>query len=144
MFDFFFGGKDKLELIRELLEQRMRALGFDDIDSKLKVKQLGNMQLIGTPEGTLVSIIETVVKLQKSGVLIWQIIDKLENHRRSTGHDANEFNYIMKIANSAQTAGDAVPMYCKYRLDLEYPNQQMSESHFESAMLQATQFLMRK
>ena len=41
MFDFIFGGKRKLELIRELLEQRMKEEGFDDIDSRLRVKELG-------------------------------------------------------------------------------------------------------
>lgn len=49
MFDFLFGGKRKLELIRELLEQRMRDLGFDDMESRLKVKELGNVELMGTP-----------------------------------------------------------------------------------------------
>ena len=43
MFDFMFGGKRKLELIRELLEQRMREEGFDDMDSRLKVKELGKL-----------------------------------------------------------------------------------------------------
>jgi hypothetical protein len=41
MFNFLFGGKQKLELIRELLEKRMREEGFDDMDSRLQVKQLG-------------------------------------------------------------------------------------------------------
>ena len=45
MFDFVFGGKQKLELIRELLEQRMRGIGFDDMDSKLQIKQMSNFQL---------------------------------------------------------------------------------------------------
>jgi hypothetical protein len=35
MFDFIFGGKRKLKLISELLEQRMREQGFDDMDSRL-------------------------------------------------------------------------------------------------------------
>ena len=57
MFDFAFGGKRKLELIRELLEQRMREEGFDDMDSRLQVKQLGKLQLLGTPEGGIVTIV---------------------------------------------------------------------------------------
>lgn len=146
MFDFIFGGKAKLELIRELLLQRMNMLGFDDAESKLKVKQFGNTQLIGTPEGTVVSIIQAVVRFQKKGLLIGQIIDRLERHRRSIGHDDNEFDCIMKIANSAsaEQAGEAVPMYCRYRLDLEYPNLHISDDHLGSAMLKATQNFMRK
>lgn len=142
MFDFIFGGKQKIELIRELLEQRMRGMGYDDMQSKIHIKKMGNFELIGTPEGTLVSIIELIIKMQKSGMLIWQIIDKLENHRHKTGHDPVDFNHIMSVAKSAETAGDAVPMYCQYRLMLEYPNQHISEEDFTNAMMQATTFLM--
>jgi len=35
MFDFILGGKRKLKLISEHLEQRMREQGFDDMDSRL-------------------------------------------------------------------------------------------------------------
>ena len=144
MFDFVFGGKQKLELIRELLEQRMRGIGFDDMDSKLKIKQMSNFQLIGTPEGTLVSIIEIFVKLQKSGMLIWQVIDKLENQRQRIGHNADDFNSIMNIARNPNKAGEAVPMYCSYRLDLEYPMQEISDEEFANAFSQTTDFLMQK
>lgn len=65
MFDFLFGGKKKLELIRELVEQRMRDVGFDDMDSRLKVKQLSNLQLMGTPEAAIVTIIEATLKMQQ-------------------------------------------------------------------------------
>lgn len=62
MFEFVVGGKRKLELIRELLEQRMREEGFDDMGSRLRVKELGKLQLLGTPEGAIVTIVETVFK----------------------------------------------------------------------------------
>ena len=143
MFDFLFGGKQKIELIRELLEQRMRDIGYDDMHFRLQIKQMGNMQLMGTPEGTLVSIIETVIKLQRSGVLITQIIDKLEDHRRRIGHDASSYLTIKQTAQSRDDAGSAIPMYCKYRLDLEYPTQPISDEHFSSAFEQITIFLMK-
>ena len=56
MFDFIFGDKRKAELIRELLKQRTRADSFDDIEYRLKIKSMGNFQLIGTLEGTIVTL----------------------------------------------------------------------------------------
>ena len=47
MFDIIFGGKKKLNLTRELVEQRMRSSGFDDLESRLQVKNLSNLQLLG-------------------------------------------------------------------------------------------------
>ena len=91
MFDFAFGGKRKLELIRELLEQRMREEGFDDMDSRLKIKELGRLQLIGTPEGAIVTIVETVIKSQKQGALLTSILSSIENHRNSLGSNPKEF-----------------------------------------------------
>ncbi len=120
MFDFVFGGKRKLELIRELLEQRMREEGFDDMDSRLRVKQLGKLQLLGTPEGGMVTIIETVVKSQKQGALLGSILSSIENHRKTLGSDPHEFAEIMSLATGSQ-AGDSVAAYCLYRLSVEHP-----------------------
>lgn len=120
MFDFMFGGKRKLELIRELLEQRMREEGFDDMDSRLKVKALGKVQLLGTPEGGIVTIVETVVKSQRQGALLGQILTSIENHRKSLGSDPQEFSEIMSLASGSQ-AGESVGVYCYYRLNIEHP-----------------------
>jgi hypothetical protein len=120
MFDFAFGGKRKLELIRELLEQRMREEGFDDMDSRLQVKQLGKLQLLGTPEGGIVTIVETVTKSQRQGALLASILSSVENHRKSLGSDPHEFAEIMKLARGPQ-AGDSVVAYCFYRLNIEHP-----------------------
>ena len=120
MFDFMFGGKRKMELIRELLEQRMREEGFDDMDSRLKVKELGSLQLIGTPEGGLVTIVDTFVKSQRQGVLLSQILASIENHRKSLGSDPQKFSEIIEIARGAE-AGYSVGFYCHYRLGIEHP-----------------------
>ncbi len=141
MFDFLFGGKKKLELIRELLEQRMRDAGFDDMDSRLKVKQLSNAQLMGSPEAAIVTIIETTLKMQKQGALLSQIISGIENHRSSLGHDAFHFNEILNIAKgSLSEAGSAVPMYAFYRVSVEAPGR-MTEEQFENAFSQAMSVL---
>lgn len=120
MFEFLFGGNRKLELIRELLEQRMREEGFDDMDSRLKVKQLGKVQLMGTPEGAIVTIVETVIKSQRQGALLAHILSSIENHRGSLGSDSQLFSRIVDIASGAQ-AGESVGMYCLYRLSIEHP-----------------------
>ena len=120
MFDFMFGGKRKLERIRERVEQRMREAGFDDMDSKLRVKQLGKIQLMGTPEGAIVTIVETVIKMQKRMVLLGQILSSIENHRRSLGSDPQEFSKILKVAQGPE-AGNSVGMYVYYRLNIEHP-----------------------
>ena len=134
-FDFLFGGKRKLELIRELLEQRMRAEGFDDMESRLQVKELGNLQLIGTPEGALVTIVETVVKLQKRGVLLNQILASIEDHRKGTlGSNPQDFAEILQISVGSNS-GAAVGAYCYYRLSLEHPNL-ISDSQCATALEQ--------
>lgn len=134
---FIFGGKRKLELIRELVEQRMRDIGFDDMESRLKVKEMGNFQLIGTPEGTIVTIIENVFKLQKQGLMISQILVAIENQRKSTGQNLAEFREIQNVATgSIDDAGSAIPMYCFYRMNVEYPNM-INEDQFMNAFSQA-------
>ena len=126
MFDFVFGGKRKLELIRELLEQRMREQGFDDMDSRLRVKELGKLQLLGTPEGGIVTIVENVIKSQRQGALLASILSSIENHRKSLGSDTQEFAEIIDMARGQQ-AGDAVGAYCFYRLNIEHPGRVSAE-----------------
>ena len=139
MFEFLFGGKRKIELIRELLEQRMRDCGYDDIEYRLKVKEMSNFQLMGTPEGAIVTIIENVFKMQKQGLLLGQILLSIEEHRKTLGQNAKEFDDILKIARG-NSAGDAVPMYTFYRLNVEAPGK-VTEEQFINAFTQATNFL---
>lgn len=141
MFDFLFGGKRKLELIRELLEQRMRDVGFDDMESKLKIKELGNIQLIGTPEGAIVTILETVIDLQNKGLIIKNIIISIEDHRKSLGQDITELLKVLKIASwPSRESCEAIPMYCWYRINIESPGR-MTEEQFNNAFEQAASFL---
>ena len=141
MFDFFFGGKRKLALIRELLEQRMRNSGFDDMEYRLNLKELSNIQLIGTPEGTLVTIVDTVVKLQRKGMLVRQALTSIENHRRRIGSEPATFEKILAIS-SGPDAGISVPLYCKYRMDIEHPGR-FSEEHLMKAFSLAAEELWR-
>jgi hypothetical protein len=142
MFDFLFGGKKKIELIRELLEQRMRDLGYDDMEYRLHIKQMGNMELMGSPEAAIVTIIESVLKLQSQGVLLGGVIHNIEDHRKSLGHDETKFRRILAMATgSISQAGEAIPEYCFYRISIEQPGK-MSQEQFAKAFTQATTALM--
>jgi hypothetical protein len=141
MFDFLFGGKKKLELIRELLEQRMRGLGFDNMEYRLHVKQMSNLQLMGTPEAAIITIVESVFKLQKQGMIIAGIIQTIEDHRKSLGHNEFEFGRILSMATGTiSQAGEAIPEYCYYRLDIEQPGK-MTDEQFINAFTQAAHAL---
>jgi len=143
MFDFLFGGKKKLELIRELMEQRVRNMGYDGIEYNLKIKQLGNLELIGTPEGVIVTIIETVFKLQKQNKIIPDILQAIENHRRRISEDTNVFNAILLSSYGVtQEASNAVVDYTQYRVNLEHPGK-VSEEQFKDTFSQASEFLFK-
>lgn len=142
MFEFLFGGKKKMELIRELVEQRMMDEGYTDIEYKLRIKQMGNVELMSTPEANLVTILETVLQLQKRGALLVPILNKIEDHRKRLGHDPDTFNTIMEIARDIKTSGDGFVMYCKYRMDIETGGV-MTEGQFMRAMEQAMPILTR-
>jgi len=134
MFDFLAGGKRKLNLIRELLERRMSAEGYDALTYKLQIKELSNTQLLSTPEGSLVTILETVVKGQKRGMLLVNIISNIENHRKRLGTHPETFNEILQLT-LGDNPGAAVGVYCVYRMDLEHPNILSEEQTMESIML---------
>tara|TARA_B110000503_G_scaffold95977_1_gene144423 strand:- start:1272 stop:1700 length:429 start_codon:yes stop_codon:yes gene_type:complete len=135
MFDFLFGGAKKLSLIRELLEQRMRRSGYDELEYRLEVKRLGNTQLVGSPEGTIVTILETIFKMQKNGMMLGQIITSIENHRQKIGNDQNEFNQILKVAQGANP-GECVTQYCSYRIYIEH-NSMLNPSEVEDVIMEA-------
>ena len=135
MFDFLFGSEKKLSLIRELLEQRMRRSGYDELEYRLEVKRLGNNQLIGTPEGTIVTILETIFKMQKNGLMLGQIISSIESHREKIGSDKNEFNEILNVAQGSNS-GECVTQYCSYRIYIEH-NSMLNPSEVEDVIIEA-------
>jgi hypothetical protein len=114
-----FGIGKRNALVRELLEQRMRASGFDDMSARLKVKEMGTFKLMGVPEGTIVNILETIIREQSRGVLLVDIIKGIENTRRRTGGMPTEFNAILRKAIGSNPS-DAVYEYCAYRMVVEH------------------------
>lgn len=119
MFGGLFGEKRKIALIRELLEIRMVAAGFGSLEYRLQIKEMSNFKLLGMPECTLVSILEAVVKNQRRGALLFEILQAIETARKSTGSDYKRFNEILQEA--AHGNGDvAVFAYCAYRMEVEH------------------------
>jgi hypothetical protein len=106
-------------LIRELLEQRMRASGFDDMDARLKVKALGTFSLMGVPEGTIITILEAVIREQGHGKFLIDIIKKIENTRRRQGELPVVFNDILQKCIGPNPSG-AVFDFCAYRVEVEH------------------------
>lgn len=142
MFDFLFGGKRKLAIIRELVEQRMRRDGYNDINSRIKVKELGGLELLGTPEGMIVTVLETAMSLQRRGLMLGEVIGEIEGHRAKLGTNTRELQAIKKIASGPlDQAHTSMPMYCVYRMNLEFPGK-MTDDQLLEAYCQATEALM--
>jgi hypothetical protein len=140
MFDFIFGGKKKIALIRELIEQRMREEGFTEMEYRVKIKNLSNIALIGTPEGSIVTIIEKALHMQSKGYLLKDILHGLETGRKLAGHDDEEFQNILNISVSNGNPGFSIPAYARYRINLEHPGT-MNDEQFANAFGQAADYL---
>lgn len=131
MFGFLFGGDKKNELIRSLLQARMTSAGFQDREFLDHIKKMTKDQLIGTPEGTIVTIVETMKNLQDKGVFLTEIIQRIENHRRFSGHNAKDFQQILAMARG-ESAGVACALYALYRINLEAPGRMSEDDVFHA------------
>jgi hypothetical protein len=66
------------------------------LDSE-EFNNLTDREIFGTPEGTLVTIIETVFVSQAQGKLLRDILENIENHRKQIGENKIGFNNIKKF-----------------------------------------------
>lgn len=77
----------KEDLIRGLVKKRVSndpmasSMGFD----ARMVDSLDALELISTPEGTIVTIVETYALMKKQGASDQQIFDGIEAHRSTIG-----------------------------------------------------------
>lgn len=124
MFDFLFGGKRKLNLIRKLIVKRWIEEGFGNIESRLRVEELGQFHLLQTPEGIIVAIAKAVIKRQGQGALLSSILLSLEKRLSVRGSDPLAFSEVLELASGPiDTTGQSVGAYCYYRLNIEFPGQ---------------------
>ena len=72
------------------------------------INSLSESVLMGLPEATIVTIVETYWQLKGQGVSEEEILEKIENHRASLG-DSGTLPSQLTLSN-----------YIKYRLKLEH------------------------
>jgi hypothetical protein len=103
-----YGGvnSDKIGLIKNLAKKRVQndpiASMLGDIDS------LSETMLMGLPEATIVTIVETWAILRKQGLRDKEILQRIEAHRASFGGYGDLPDPL------------TLQSYIKYRLDLEH------------------------
>ncbi len=106
------GGVDKNALIKNLIMYRVQsdpilASKYSNINEEI-VNSLSRLKLLGFPEATIVTIVETWSNLSKKGVPEDEILYKIEQHRSrfsSGGHLPFPLN---------------LESYIKYRLNIEH------------------------
>jgi len=143
---FLFSEEKKLSLIRELLgqriKQRMRMDGFDGMEYQLEVEKLGDLALIGSPEGTILAIVEDAIKMHKQGTQLSNILGLIEHSRKDQGHIESEFIEILRVANKPLQPNPCINMYCKYRMAIEQ-NSVMTTSEVDDAIEKASIEIMK-
>lgn len=105
----FGGGRSsKEDLIRSLLKKRVSndpMASLMDFDARM-VDSLEALQLISTPEGTIVTIVETYALMKKQSASDQQIFDGIEAHRSIIG-------------SGAMPSPPNLESYTQYRIALE-------------------------
>ena len=116
---------DKIELIRNLAKKRVQndpiASMLGDIDS------FSETILMGLPEATIVTIVETYWQLKNQGLSDKEILEAIENHRASFG-GVGTLPSQLTLSN-----------YIKYRVRLEHsPSAPISDNFIDEAIKEAT------
>ena len=102
------GHPSKEDLIRSLVTKRvsndpMASLAGFDADM---VDSLNALQLISTPEGSIVTIVETYATMKKQGASDQQIFDGIEAHRSTIG-------------TRTMPSSPTLESYTQYRIEVE-------------------------
>ena len=105
-------------LVLELVEHRMRLLGFDNRQIRLELKQLSGLKLAALPESTIVSVVHSAVFNQKRSILLQYTLSRLESHRKLAGHNEDLFKKILRQASGPDPT-KALVSYSLYRIKLE-------------------------
>ena len=99
----------KMDLVRRMLKARLRA---DPIAALLGagpevVDATNDVELMGTPEATIATIVETHATMKRQGVPEAQILELIENHRSMIGSDRMPSPLTLRS-------------YIRYRVSLEH------------------------
>jgi uncharacterized protein len=132
LFRRIFGEDKKTRLIRALVTQRFESYGIET-EFRFELEKIGKLELLGTAEGTIVSIVETFVQSKKGGADDLDIIEHIERHRSQIGTDAEEY---AKVFDDRKM--NFLEKYCIYRVRIECGvGPPILEDHIRSAILQA-------
>jgi hypothetical protein len=122
----FGGGVNKNALIKDLVRLRIRhdpmaaQMGFDES----MVDSLSGLQLVGLPEATIATIVETWSILRKRGMSDAEIFQRIDNHRSKA--------FPCAEIPSAITLTD----YVQYRVCLEHSHGAPIDSLFVDAAVE--------
>lgn len=117
----------KIDLIKSLVKKRVHDdpmasfMGFD----MSMVDQLPELQLMGLPEGTIVTIVETYATLKRHGASDSEIFERIEAHRRAACLGNMPSNLDLE-------------RYIEYRVALEHTDgTPLPEAHVSDSVLLA-------
>ncbi|GMU22711.1 MAG: hypothetical protein AMXMBFR13_27960 [Phycisphaerae bacterium] len=107
LFAKLFGDTAKSDLIRRLLLHRVRnAPGLAFMEPE--IRSFSDFQLLASPEGTIVTIVETWLQLIRQGCSEDDAFARIEAHRSSLGKSGTLPSPL------------TLSSYINYRLDLEH------------------------
>lgn len=118
---------DKIKWIRAFAKKRViqDPIAIDQGFSPAMIEQLADETLIGLPEGTLVTIVETFATLKSQGISDKEALERIESHRSMIGA-------------AAMPDPLSLESYISYRLSLEYADSgPISDQHISECLLMA-------
>ncbi len=142
MFDILFGGKEKIDFLKKLIEKRALKDRHNTIQSLRDIKQASNLRIIGTTEGTIYTIIEQFIYLKKQGLSLPMILTTIEDKRKKIGHESEDFSFLLKDAIEKQNK-DTFQAYCYYRIILEY-GVEMDVDDFNEIFIEITRYILSR
>ncbi len=110
--------KKRVNLIKEMITQRMINRGHSASEIQCINNNLGTFTSLSLPEGTIVVIIQTVIGAHKQGVPLCYALEKFEKGRRFAKHDEFKFQEIIKLS-TGENPELALVEYCYYRISIE-------------------------
>ena len=132
MFDFLFGGTERINLTKRLL------------DRKGKDSSIAKYKLMSTPESLIAALVQVAVISQRRGALISQIIQHIENKTPWINKyiDPGSYQYFLEESlKSPQEADQALRKYINLRVRIDYPYG-ISKTEIDSDVQYAIEILM--
>jgi hypothetical protein len=116
--------KEIVTLTRTLVKERINSIPFLQVLGN--VDELSDIQLMGLPEATIITIIQTYYELTNKGISEQEALKIIESHRSYIGYDDNRQRFL------------GLRTYIEYRLDIEHSSGLgMDPKYIEKVMIAA-------